>query len=190
MAEKLDTKRSLNVNQRVNAQWIRLSATLTKSPAEQANMADTEAKSSASLGANEPPTPSPSTASPLPDAPLKVTYVQPLSMPSSVYRAVANLNRGFEQGVHNLKALQEFNYFPEENLIAWGNILSRLQAEASLWLLDVLHNRLMNNALFYDRLCWTRERRLEDPDDVLIQAEQRKRELAAEQQRQEHESED
>jgi len=48
----------------------------------------------------------------------------------------------------------------------------------------------MNNALYYDRLCWQRERELEDPDDVLIQAEQRKRELAAEQQRQEQQAEE
>jgi hypothetical protein len=50
-----------------------------------------------------------------------------------------------------------------------------------------LDERLMNNALYYDRLCWTREKQLGDPDDVLIKAEQRKRELAAEQQRQKQE---
>jgi hypothetical protein len=48
----------------------------------------------------------------------------------------------------------------------------------------------MNNALYYDRLCWTREKQLEDPDDVLIKAEHRKRGLAAQQQRQEQESEE
>jgi hypothetical protein len=47
-------------------------------------------------------------------------------------------------------------------------MLSRLQANASLRLLQVLHDRLMNNALYYDRLCWTRERQLEDPNDVLL----------------------
>lgn len=48
----------------------------------------------------------------------------------------------------------------------------------------------MNNALYYDRLCWVKERELADPDDVLIKAEQRKRELAAEQRRQEQDSEE
>lgn len=43
----------------------------------------------------------------------------------------------------------------------------------------------MNNALYYDRLCWERERELEDPNDVLIKAERRKRELAAERQAEE-----
>ena len=121
---------------------------------------------------------------------MRVNHVQPLPTTSTAYRAIANLNRGFEQDTRNLEALQGFNFFPEEDLMAWGNILGRLQAEASLRLLETLRDRLMNNALYYDRLCWVREMELEDPDDVLIQAEQRKRELAAEQHRQEVVEED
>ena len=155
-------------------------------------MADIDVKSSDSQGATLPPSPTPSTApaSPLPDAPKRVNHVQPLPTTSSAYRAIANLNRGFEQDIRNLKNLQEFNCFPEELLIAWGNMLGRLQAEASLRLVDTIHGRLMNNALYYDRLCWTRERRLEDPNDVLLKAEERKRELAKEQQRQEQDLEE
>ena len=154
-------------------------------------MADTEVKASPSLGATNPPSPSPSTApaSPLPDAPHRINYVQPLPTTASAYRAVANLNRGFEQDRRNLAALQEFNFFPEEDLLTWGNTLGRLQAEASLRLLETLRDRLMNNAFYYDRLCWQDERELADPDDVLIEAEQRKRELTAEQQRREQEAE-
>ena len=153
-------------------------------------MADTEVKASPSPGATEMPPISPSAAadSSLPDAPTRTNHVQPLPTPSSAYRALANLNRGFEQDRRNLADLQGFNFFPEEDLIVWGNLLSRLQAESSLRLLDTIHDRLMNNALYYDRLCWTREREIEDPDDVLIKAEERKRELAAEQQRQAQES--
>src|SRR5215467_8414670 len=120
-------------------------------------MADTEVKASLSSGANEPPSPSPSAApaNPLPDAPMRVNHVQALPTPSSAYQAIAELNRGFEQDKHNLNALQRFNFFPEENLNAWGNILHKLQAEASRQLIDIVHDRLMNNALYYDRLCWT-----------------------------------
>lgn len=153
-------------------------------------MADTEVKASLSPGANLPPSPSPSTApaNPLPDAPTRVNYVQPLPTTSSAYRAIASLNRGFEQDRRNLADLQGLNFFPEEDLIAWGSLLGRLQAEASLRLLETLRDRLMNNALYYDRLCLVKEREFEDPDDVLIEAEQRNRELAAAQQRQEQES--
>jgi hypothetical protein len=150
-------------------------------------MADTEVKASSSLGANEPPAFSPSTApaGPWPDAPMRPNYVQPLPTPSSAYQAIAELNRGFENAVRNIEALQGFSFFPEEHLTAWGNVIGRMQAEASLQLLDAIRDRLMNNALYYDRLCLTREKQLEDPDDVLIEAEHRKRELAAERQRQE-----
>lgn len=107
-------------------------------------MADTEVKASPSLGANEAPTPSPSTApaNPPPDAPVRVTYVQPLPTTSSAYQAIADLNRGFEQDTRNLEALQGFNLFAEKDLIAWGNMVCRLQAEASLELLETLHDRL------------------------------------------------
>jgi hypothetical protein len=146
------------------------------------NMADTEVKASLSPGANEPPSPShpAAPANPLPDAPTPITHIQPLPTTSSAYRAIANLNRGFEQDRRNLADLQGFNFFPEEDLLAWGNELGRLQADASLRLLEALHERLMNNALYYDRLCWTKEKQLEDPDDVLLKAERRKRELERE----------
>ena len=111
---------------------------------------------------------------------MRVDHVQPLPTPSSAYQAIAELNRGFEQQTHNLNALHRFNMFPEELLIAWGNTLHLLQAEASRRLIDIIHDRLMNNALYYDRLCWTRERQLEDPNDVLLKAEQRKREMELE----------
>lgn len=155
-------------------------------------MADVEVKASLSPGANEPPSPpsSAAPASPLPDALKRLNYVQPLPTTSSAYRAIANLNRGFEQDRRNLADLQEFNFFPEQDLMAWGNFLGRLQAEASLRLLDTLRDRLMNNAMYYDRLCWVKEHELEDPDDVLIKAEERKRELAAEQKAQVDESEE
>ena len=154
-------------------------------------MADIDATSSTSSGATLPPSPSPATApNPVWDAPKRVNHVQPLPIPSSVYRAIANLNRTFEEHTRNLKALQEFNTFPEEHLLAWGNMLCRLQAESSLRLIDTIHDRLMNNALYYDRLCWTRERELKDPDDCLFEAERRKQEIAQEQQHREQESED
>lgn len=80
--------------------------------------------------------------------PTRINHVQPLPTTSSAYRAIANLNRGFEQDWRNLADLQGFNFLPEDDLIAWGSILGRLQAEASLRLVDTIHDRLMNNALF------------------------------------------
>jgi len=155
-------------------------------------MADTDVKSSSSLGAIEPPLPPPSAApdSPLPDASMRVNHVQPLPTTSSAYRAIANLNRGFEQLAQNCRALQEFNFFPGDDLIAWTNMIGRMRAEANQTLMEVLDHREMNNALYYDRLSLQREREIRDPDDVLLEAEHRKREVAEEQKRRGDQSEE
>jgi hypothetical protein len=153
-------------------------------------MADKDVKSPASLGANEPPSPSPSAASssPLRDAPMHIDHVQPQPVKSSAYQAIAELNRGFEQVTQDFQTLQQFNFFPADNLNAWINTICRMQAEANLRLMDALNSREMDNALYYDRLCLQRERQLREPDDVLFEAEHRKQELAEEQKR--HESEE
>jgi hypothetical protein len=40
-----------------------------------------------------------------------------------------------------------------------------------------------SNALYFDRLCIKRERELKDPDDVLLDAERRKKEIKEEKKR-------
>jgi hypothetical protein len=148
-------------------------------------MADKDVKSPASLGANEPPSPSPSAAStsPLRDAPKRINHVQPHPVKSSAYQAIAELNRGFEQVTQNFQTLQQFNFFPADNLTAWINSICLMQAEANLRLMDALNSREMDNALYYDRLCLQWERQLRDPDDVIFAAEHRKQELEEEQKR-------
>ncbi|HEV3315772.1 MAG TPA: hypothetical protein VG488_02340 [Candidatus Angelobacter sp.] len=44
-----------------------------------------------------------------------------------------------------------------------------------------LNHREMSNAVHYDRLCIERDRALKDADDVLLDAELRKKEIADEQ---------
>jgi hypothetical protein len=159
-------------------------------------MADKDVKSPASLGANEsqtrrgePPSPSPSAASssPLRDVPTRINHVQPQPVKSSAYQAIAELNRGFEQVTQNFQTLQQFNFFPADNLTAWINTICLLQAETNLRLMDALNSREMDNALYFDRLCLQWERQLRDSDDVLFEAEHRKQELAEEQKRKEAE---
>src|SRR5437763_5902522 len=141
-------------------------------------MANTDDKSSSSLGATLPPSPSSSAA---PISPLwsvsQTNHVQPQLVRFGAYRAIADLNRGFEQLTGNLQALQAFNFFPAENLTAWVNMLCNLQATANHRLIETIQHREMNNALYYDRLCLERERQLRDPDDVLLEAKQREQEL-------------
>jgi len=52
-------------------------------------------------------------------------------------------------------------------------------------LIEVLQDREMSNAGYFDRLCLEREQELKYPDDVLLDAEQRKKEIAEEQRKKE-----
>jgi hypothetical protein len=63
-------------------------------------------------------------------------------------------------------------------LTAWQNSLGRIQAETNFALAEAIRERAETNAIYFDRLCARRERELADPDDVLLEAEYRKQELA------------
>lgn len=63
----------------------------------------------------------------------------------------------------------------------YANVICRIRSEINVLLLDVLNEREMSNALYYDRLCIKREKELKDPDDVLLDAELRKKEIEEEQ---------
>jgi hypothetical protein len=145
-------------------------------------MANTDVTSSHPTGATLPPSPSPSavalgtTGGP----PLRIRHLQPQPVVSHVYQTIAEVNESFEKLTQHLGALQQFNFFPADNLTAWLNIVLHLQAQANSLLLECLDSREMNNAAYYDGLCMEWERQLKDPDDVLIEAERRKQEVAAE----------
>jgi hypothetical protein len=144
-------------------------------------MATEELNRSTSQGATPPPSPSPSAAAPeMGGTPSRLKRLQPQPVGSRVYQAIAEVNSGFEILTHRLQALEQFNFFPADNLTAWLNVVLHLQAEANSLLLESLDHREMNNAAYYDGLCMEWERQLADPDDVLIEAERRRQELAAE----------
>lgn len=152
-------------------------------------MATEDLNSSTSSGATEsqirrggPPSPSPSTEAPeLPSGPPRhIKHLQPEPVSSRVYQVLADANVGFEKLTQNLEALQQFNFFPADDLTAWLDMVLYLQAESNSMLLESLTSREINNAAYYDRRRVAWERQLRDPDDVFIEAEHRRQELAEE----------
>jgi hypothetical protein len=153
-------------------------------------MANSDVTSSNPSGATLPPSPSPSTVALGTGGPSpRIEHLQPKAVGSRVYQAIAEVNGSFEKLSQHLQALQQFNFFPADNLIAWLNMILNLQADANSHLLESLHDCEMSNAAYYDRLCLQRELELRDPDDVLIEAEHRRQELAAEEAEQDLEGE-
>jgi hypothetical protein len=121
-------------------------------------------------GLRQPPTSSPS---------------ELLPVESAVFETIHRVNSRFERLLHDFRSLQAVPYFPHHKLTAWQNVLGLIQAETNFALSATVHQRAEANALYFDRLCARRERELADPDDVLLEAEYRKQELAEEEKRNE-----
>src|SRR5947209_20609399 len=101
-----------------------------------------------------------------------------LPIESAVFEIIHRLNSRFERILHDFRGLQTIPYFPHHKVIAWQNVLGLILAETNFALSAAIHQRAETNALYFDRLCARRERELADPDDVLLEAEYRKQELA------------
>jgi len=110
--------------------------------------------------------------------PPRTTPSELLPLEPAVFEAIHRLNSRFERILHDFRGLQTFPYFPHHKLTAWQNLLGLIQAETNFALSGAIHERAETNALYFDRLCARRERELADPDDVLLEAEYRKQELA------------
>ena len=145
-------------------------------------MADTDVKSSAAQGATLPPTPSLSTLAPgvAGDPLAKIKHLQPTPVSSRVYHAIAEVTSGFEKVTEQFHLLEQCNFCDADIVTSWLNSTRNLQAQVNSHLLEWLHSREMNNANYYDRLCYQWEKEISDPNDVLREAEYRRQELAAE----------
>lgn len=63
-----------------------------------------------------------------------------------VYRAIAELNGGFEKVIQDLKTLQQTNCLRSERLADMHDLICGVRAEANREILDVLNGREMANA--------------------------------------------
>lgn len=106
-----------------------------------------------------------------------------LPVSQSDFQAVAEANGSFEKLIASLENLQQISFFPSSTLTDYVNIICRLRSEINLLLVEVVTEREMSNAFYYDSLCRKREKELKDPDDVLLEAEQRKKEIEEEKRR-------
>ena len=106
-----------------------------------------------------------------------------LPVTQNVFQAVTEANGSFEKLVVDLEALQQVSFFPTDKLVGYMNEIGRIRAELNMSLMEKIAHREDSNALYFDRLCIKREKELKDPDDVLLDAEMRKKEKAEEERR-------
>jgi hypothetical protein len=106
-----------------------------------------------------------------------------LPVNQSVFQTITDTNGSFDKLVAHLEALQQVSFFPTKKLMAYVNIIGGIRADLNMTLMEKIAHREEGNALYFDRLCIRRERELKDPDDVLLDAEMRKKEIADEERR-------
>jgi hypothetical protein len=94
-----------------------------------------------------------------------------------VYETLHSFNQGFEQVLADVQSLQEFPFFRREFLRHFHIIIEETRSWANFEVAEVLHSREQHDWARFGRLRQRWEKRYSDPNDVLIEAEKRKREL-------------
>jgi hypothetical protein len=76
-----------------------------------------------------------------------------------VYRAIAELNDGFEKIVRDLQTLERVSFFSSDHVTAMHDLICRVRAQANRDFIMAIHDREIANAGHFDRLCsqWQKE---------------------------------
>ena len=97
---------------------------------------------------------------------------------AGVYEALSSLNLAFAGIVQHLQTLQRTGLFKSKAAKQFPGFALELQAEFNQEFLEDLHQLELDQWGRYGKVRQRWEKELRDPDDVLLQAEERKRQLA------------
>jgi hypothetical protein len=92
-----------------------------------------------------------------------------------VYHILYRLNLSFSNIVHQCRALQEAGSFTAKSSKLFQGYAQELQAEINQELLETMHQTELDDWGRFGKVRQAEEKRLKDPADVLIQAEEYKR---------------
>jgi hypothetical protein len=94
------------------------------------------------------------------------------------YHILYRLNVSFSNIVHQCRALQEAGSFTAKSSKLFQGYAQELQAEINQELLETMHQTELDDWGRFGKIRQAEEKRLRDPDDVFIHAEERRKELA------------
>jgi hypothetical protein len=97
---------------------------------------------------------------------------------SEIYETLAALNMAFAGIVQHLQTLQRTGLFKSKMAKLFPSFALELQAEFNQEFLEDLHQLELDEWGRYGKVRQRWEKELRDPDDVLLQAEERKKQLA------------
>ena len=94
-----------------------------------------------------------------------------------VYETLHSLNQAFEQLLADFRRLQQLPFFSRKFLHHFQVVVEETRAWANFEVAEVMHSREQNDWARFGRVRRRWEKRYSDPDDVLLEAEKRRREL-------------
>jgi hypothetical protein len=100
-----------------------------------------------------------------------------------VYGALYSLNQGFEHVLRDLRRLREFPFLRPQLLDVLNVIVQETRAWANFEAIEVLQSLEQNDWAKYGRIHRRWEKKYQDPNDILIEAEKLKRKRTRQQPR-------
>ena len=97
---------------------------------------------------------------------------------AEIYHALYQLNAAFSEVITHCRTLQKTGLFGSKANKLFPGYARELQAEFNQEFLETLHQMELDDWGRYGEIRQKREKYLRDPDDVLLQAEERKKQLA------------
>jgi predicted transcriptional regulator len=94
-----------------------------------------------------------------------------------VYHTLYRLNLSFSNIVTHCRSLQKAGVFTAKSVKLFQGYTQELHAEINEALLDFMHDTELEDWNRFGKVRQAREKELQDPDDVFIHAEERKRKL-------------
>lgn len=85
--------------------------------------------------------------------------VELMPVKAHVYRAIAELNGGFEKILHDLQTLSQVSFFRSGSVTTVSSQISRIRAQVNREFAMTLHDREMANAGHFDHLCAESEKK-------------------------------
>jgi hypothetical protein len=94
-----------------------------------------------------------------------------------IYHILYRLNLSFSNIVKHCRTLQQAGVFTAKSTRLFQGYAQELQAEMNQELLDTMHSIELDDWGRFGKIRQAEEKRLRDPDDVFIHAEERRQEL-------------
>jgi hypothetical protein len=97
---------------------------------------------------------------------------------AEIYETLSGLNASFAGIVQHLQKLERIGPFKPKSAKLLSGLTQELQAEINQEFLEDLHQLELDDWNRFGKVRQAREKELRDPDDVFIQAKERKKQLA------------